>query len=217
MKTTLAIAAAGLALGVAGSASATVVIGTGPGTVQPDENVLFTNNPSPGTTIDGITNQTDTLVAISGGETLVGDGGQARTQAQTGAIDTTFTFHGLTGQTLGFDLVDPHIAFANTEFRVFGGTATQLTLTFVDTAGTTFTSTFAIPRNGFFNATTQDNQLINYFSIAANGSIGDIRQFRIGGVTAVPEPASWAMMILGLGGVGAMMRRRQHERATSVA
>ena len=29
-------------------------------------------------------------------------------------------------------------------------------------------------------------------------------------IAEVPEPATWAMMILGFGGVGAMMRRRRY-------
>jgi hypothetical protein len=36
---------------------------------------------------------------------------------------------------------------------------------------------------------------------------GDVFNFEVGG--GVPEPASWAMMIVGLGGVGAIVRRRQ--------
>jgi hypothetical protein len=35
------------------------------------------------------------------------------------------------------------------------------------------------------------------------------KQFRVELPTAVPEPATWAMMILGFGGIGAMMRRRR--------
>lgn len=31
----------------------------------------------------------------------------------------------------------------------------------------------------------------------------------VGAVAAVPEPATWALMILGMGGVGALMRRRR--------
>ncbi|WP_293682759.1 PEPxxWA-CTERM sorting domain-containing protein, partial [uncultured Phenylobacterium sp.] len=120
--------------------------------------------------------------------------------------------------TLGFDLFDPALAFTSTEFRIFGGTATELTLTFVDTAGEVFTSTLAALPNGFFNARAIDGQQIDYFSIAANGTIGDVRQIRLGGVAlddggnvgnAVPEPATWAMMILGFGAAGAMLRRRR--------
>ena len=218
MKKSFALAAAIVAAGLSTPAWATIVIDVGPGVLQPDENVLFNNNPPPGTTVNGITNQTDTLVAISGGETLVGNGGQARLRAQTGTIDSTFTYNGVAGQTLGFDLFDPTLAFTSTEFRIFGGTATELTLTFVDTGGQVFTSTLAAPPNGFFNARAIDGQQIDHFSIAANGTIGDVRQIRIGGVAQdnggviggpVPEPATWALMIMGFGGAGAMLRRRR--------
>lgn len=216
MRMTYLGAAAALALAVSTPAFATIVIDVGPGVLQPDENLLFTNNPTPGTTIQGITNQSDSLLSISGGEILVGDGGQARVEAQTGTIDSTFTYRGRTGQTLGFDFLDPALSFTSTEFRIFGGTATQLVLTFVDTEGEVFTSTLAAPPNGFFNARAIDGQRIDYFSIAANGTIGDVRQIRVGGVgsAAVPEATTWALMILGFGGAGAMLRRRRERFAS---
>ena len=216
MKTQLATVASVLALLIAAPAAANVMIGTGAGTIQPDENLLFTNNPANGTTINGVTNQTGTLVSIAGGEVLAGNGGQARLEAADGLLNTAFTYNGLAGQTLGFDLADPALAFTQAEFRLFvgGGTATQATLTFLDTAGQQFQNTFAIPSNGFFNAQALDGQQINSFSIAANGSFEDVRQVRIGGVATipvglVPEPAGWALMILGFGGVGGLIRRQR--------
>ena len=214
MKNFWACAGSALALMVAVPASATVVIGTGAGTIQPDENVLFNNNPPNGLTVQGITNQSGTLVSITGGETLAGSGGQARLDAADGLIDTTFDVNGgPTDQLLLFDLADAGLAFTEAEFRLFGGTATQATLTFFDTDGESFTGAFAIPSNGFFNAFAVDNQQIDYFTVAANGSIGDVRQIRIGGIgdilSAIPEPESWALMILGFGGIGATLRQRR--------
>lgn len=216
MRTQLATAVSALALLIAAPASATVIIGTGAGTIQPDENLLFTNNPANGTTVAGVTNQTNTSVSFSGGEILAGNGGQARIEGADGLINTTFTFNGLTDQRLGIDLTNPALGFTETEFRIFvgGGTATQATLTFRDTAGMQFQNTFDIPSNGFFNAQAIDGQQINFFSIATNGSFEDVRQVRIGGVATipaglVPEPASWALMIMGFGGVGGLVRRRR--------
>jgi hypothetical protein len=197
------------------SANATIILDVGPGVLQPDENLLFNNNPTPGLVIEGVTNQTGTGVTIEGGETLTPSGGQARLDTTDGKISSSFTYRGFANQLAGFDLTDGALAFTEAEFRLFGGTATEATLTFVDTAGEVFTQTFAILPNGFFNARAIDGQLIDYFTLSANGSIGDIRQIRIGGVTAiVPEPGAWAMMIMGFGGVGALMRRRRTAVAT---
>jgi hypothetical protein len=41
-----------------------------------------------------------------------------------------------------------------------------------------------------------------------NGSFSGTLSFAL---TAMPEPASWAMMIVGFGGIGAMLRRRRRE------
>ena len=213
MRVGLAALSAALGVSAALPASAMVIIGTGAGTVQPDENVLFTNDPANGLTIQGVTNQSATGVSISGGEVLAGNGGQARVESADGLINTNFTFNSLANQTLGFDLTDPAKAFTDAEFRIFvgKGTATQATLTFVDTAGQQFQNTFDIPSNGFFNAVASDGEKINYFSVATNGSVEDVRQIRIGGIGgfAVPEPASWALMILGFGGLGANLRRHR--------
>ena len=43
-------------------------------------------------------------------------------------------------------------------------------------------------------------------------SVGDTGR-NVGGGPGVPEPATWAMMILGLGGVGATLRRRRSAMA----
>ena len=195
----------------AGAANAAIVLDVGAGGLHGDENLQFKNNPAPGMTIEGSTNQTNTSVTIAGGEALTAAGGQ-RLDTTDGLISTPFSFHGLSNQLVGFDLSDAGRAFGETEFRVSGGTATQLTMTFADTAGEIFSHTFAIPANGLFNAKATDGTPIDYFSLAANGTIGDVRQIRIGGVTevgAVPEPMTWTMMIVGFGGVGALMRRRR--------
>lgn len=215
MKIAIATALAALACSAALPANALIVIGTGAGALQPPENVLFTNNPPNGLTITGVTNQTATGVSISGGETLVGSGGQASVTAADGLINTAFAFNGTANQSLGFDLTNPAQAFTSAEFRIFvgAGTATQATLTFVDTSGQQFQSTFAIPANGFFNALATNGEQINYFSVATNGSFEDARQIRLGGVGAVgalvPEPTAWALMIMGVGGIGASLRRRR--------
>jgi hypothetical protein len=43
----------------------------------------------------------------------------------------------------------------------------------------------------------------------AFGGVSDLRQVRIGGISAVPEPTSWAMMLIGFGAVGYSMGGRK--------
>jgi hypothetical protein len=228
MRVAFITAASAIALVSATSAGATIVIGAGPGTLQPPENVLFTNNPAPGTTITGVTNQTNSGVTIRGGEVLVGNGGQARVEASDGLISSMASaFGGLPASQLSFDLTDPNLGFTSTEFRIFvgSGTATSATLTFLDTQGESFTNTFDILPNGFFNARAIDGQVIDRFSFTTNGTFEDVRQVRVGGVAAVPnvpgavvpEPATWGLMILGFGGTGAMLRQARRRSALALA
>jgi hypothetical protein len=215
MRLGLLAATAALAVVAAAPASATIFIGTGPGVVQPDENVLFNNNPPDGLIVFGITNDTGALVSFTGGETLVGNGGQARLESGDGLLSTTFDFDGLAGQSLGINLVNPTLGISQAEFRVFvgGGTATSLTVTAFDTDGAQFQQTLGIPTNGFFYLDTADDQLIDRFSLVANGTVQEIRQVRVSpvaiGGNQVPEPATWAMMVLGFGAAGALLRRRR--------
>ena len=56
------------------------------------------------------------------------------------------------------------------------------------------------------------------FGITGTGSNAELNSFKAGNLTgsfggAVPEPASWALMIMGFGGVGALVRRRKMSAA----
>jgi hypothetical protein len=228
MKYLGAACAAALSLGLASPASALIVFGTGSGVVQPEENVLYNEGEPQALTVTGATNQSATLVAISGGETLRARGGQARVQAVEGMINTGFSFNGQANQLIGVDLVDGAKAFHMAEFKLQmgDGTASEVTLTLFDTAGHSYQDTFAYPSNGFFYAYVTGDTLIDRFSIAANGSFRDIRQLRLGGIVpldegvhvnpnGIPEPASWALMILGFGGAGATLRRRRGAAAAA--
>lgn len=52
----------------------------------------------------------------------------------------------------------------------------------------------------------------------ANGALGGTVAFQAGAVAAaVPEPATWAMMLLGFGAIGASMRRRRARNVSQLA
>ena len=216
MKRIVGAVATAAAIAVAWAAPAPITRDGGAGGRHPAENLRFDNNLTPALVIEGQTNQTGTAVTVTGGELLSPGRGAPRVDTTDGKLSTAFSFNGFDDQLAGFDLTDAGKAFTSTEFRVIAGTATEVTLTFVDTAGEVFQKTFAIPANGYFNALATDGQLINYFSIAANGTVNDIRQIRIGGiqdiVTPIPEPSAWALMILGFGGAGAALRSRRRTR-----
>jgi len=54
---------------------------------------------------------------------------------------------------------------------------------------------------------------INSLAFTFDPGILTAKQFRVDGVSdAIPEPATWGLMILGIGFAGAVMRRRQRQQ-----
>jgi len=75
------------------------------------------------------------------------------------------------------------------------------------------TSSYALDKNGnnFFNAF--DGTFSSVKMTFTNGAtVADVAQFRLNtapAVAAVPEPATWALMLLGFAGIGFTIRRRR--------
>lgn len=188
-----------------------------PGAVQPDENVLLPVGQT-GTTVLGETNQTHTGVTFQSlscttagncstfGETLTTPAnGQAR-------IETTETPSSLSG--MQFFLTDGG-GFTEFEFNLFNSLNLTQSLTLFGLTGgvTPFSQTFNLDGNGqnFFAGLATGGDVFTKVAFDASGTgATDIRQIRIGGLgdVAVPEPGTWALMILGFGLIGTALRQR---------
>jgi hypothetical protein len=121
----------------------------------------------------------------------------------------------ITGLTVGQSY---HLSFewAAAQLRNRTGDITeQLHVTF---GGQSFdTEILGVPSGGFsgwkaagFNFTaTSGSQVLKFLSIGTPNSLPPIASIDGVSLTAVPEPAVWAMMLIGFGGMGAMLRRRR--------
>ena len=200
MKRFLPLAAMALPFAVAAPASAAITITASPGPVQPGENVLATSSTSAATMI-GTTNQTSTLVSISSLNadvlTSTGSQGQARFEATDGSLDTAniFLTNGGTFTTAEFNLFSALTGTSSVQISVNGGAA----------------QTFSIGNGqNFFGITATGGDTISSIAFNTNGAgVADLRQLRVSGITAaVPEPGTWALMLLGFGAIGTALRRR---------
>lgn len=123
---------------------------------------------------------------------------------------------------LSFEL--ENATFTSLEFRVTpidtnmpGPTGDWvLVLNGFDTNGDAWSDSFdGLGANEFFNIYAVNGQRItsaNFTMSTRQGAIQKVAQIRIDGAmanTVVPEPSTWALMILGFGGAGAMLRRRR--------
>lgn len=199
-------------------ASAAIVLcpnDTGPGPCPAtDENVLINRGTAP--TITGTTNNTGVGVTFSSStETnLVGTAGG---QASVGTADSDGLLNSLT-----FAL-QSGFGFRVAEFNLSPLSGNQMNeaisaiLTFATPTGTS-QRTVSIATNGEnrINISGNANEVftgITFIGDPSNTGISDLRQLRLGGVAsltaAVPEPSTWAMMLLGMFGIGASMRTRR--------
>ena len=212
MNTIMKTAFAATAIVAAAPASAAIVITQSPGAVQPEENVLFDVDQAVDTTVIGTTNNTNTVVEFVSDETLdvSGSSGQARIEGVDGSLDSLLV-----------RLADDQFTFTEFEFNLFNpdnGT-TSVTITLSD--GTV--QSFDLSPNGqnFFGIQATDGSTLTSVAFQTDGTgVADVRQVRIGGIAsvtaAVPEPATWALLLLGFFGIGGMMRRTGAVRSLDV-
>lgn len=197
-------------VGVRSARAAIIFYPHQPGAVQPDENLLF-NDPSltlQGTTVDGITNTSGTLFDITGQETLLADGGQAKVSG----LDGTFT-----SMSIVPDAADTFFTEFEANLLVYssrGPTPTgTVTVTATNKLGVVTTNSYSVGAGqNFFGLLATDPDLLRLITISSTVDLADIRQIRVGGLVgpeSVPEPATLALFGVGLFAAAGRLRRRR--------
>lgn len=192
------------AIGVAAPASAAVTVCSGGGCApQPHSNVQVTGGQT-GSTVSGTLNNAPGTVEFTSAQPLAtqGAGVAAASGGLTDPLDISFT--GGLINALEFNL--NALTGGTVSFSFSGG----------DSNGVT-TGPLTLGANGsnFFNVSGGSFDRIS-ISFGDNASLQDIRQVRLAAANAVgsvPEPATWALMILGFGAVAGTMRRRRARTA----
>jgi hypothetical protein len=199
LNTLLIAGIAGLCFaGSAASASVVFLPGNNP---QPgEENILL--NSGTGTTVTGTTNQSNVLVDFSSstGQTLIaGSSGQAKiTTNDNGGLLTSIVVTS-PGKTFTDFILDPEHSGAFT-VKV---TANDGTFTDNLPGG---------PGSNFLTILAQNNETISSIAITSTAGFTSFDQPRISGIAAaVPEPSTWAMMLLGFAGLGFAFRQTRRK------
>jgi len=167
-----------------------------------------------GTSVGGNVNNADKLgltdaqaaVTFSSSSSLnLNGGGEATVTGSMGNLDVLFG--------TGWD----SITFAFQNLKAYD--LSHFTLAVTDSSGVTnfnwpSCSICEITGKGENKFTVNGSGITN-LAFSFDPSIGTAKQFRVelgsGTVPGVPEPATWAMLIMGFGAVGGMMRVRQRK------
>lgn len=218
MKLKLATAALAIAGALAGSASAATVITFSPYqfTLNPGETLVsnFDAPTAPGYILGG------TASILTGNTPL---GAAPATSATTADTTSFLSVQGAQFETISTPLIR-EISF------YIGSVDTYNTITFTHSGGgteaftgtdlTTATAAFDLA-NGNQTASSSNGRYTFNFTAPVTGVRLDSSQnsFEISniGAVAVPEPATWGLMIVGFGGIGAVLRRRQSMGSVATA
>jgi hypothetical protein len=194
-----AVAGIGLAIAAAPAHAAIVVCAQGSSCVSDTTNVKlgdFTN----AATVTGTVGVGGPLVTFASTQgNLSTHPGAATVFAADGSLLTNLTFTILTG-------------FTAAEFNLENGDPSSFLVTLTDSGGDTFSQTLTkLNGSNIFNIVAPAGTTYTSGTFTSSGGgFADLKQLRVTLATAaVPEPATWAMILLGFGGIAISLRRRR--------
>lgn len=200
----VALASSALGLGIAAPAQGAIVVcSQGASCVSGTTNVnlgAYTNAP----TVTGNVGIGGPLVTFSSTNgNLSTNSGAATIFTTSGALLTNLTFQVLSG-------------FTAAEFNLEKGSPSTFSVSLTDSGGDTFLQTLsALNGSNIFNLVAPAGTTYTSATFTSTGGgFADFKQLRLitsAAVAAVPEPATWAMMLMGFCGIGIAMGRRRRD------
>lgn len=186
------------------NAAVSIDFSAGTGGLAPGETSFasFDSGPSSYGGVVGTLFQVMTGTDGNGADPAVGTMGDPYLSVLGGGV-ANFVFAGLSQ--LGFDYGS---ADAYNTFQLFFSDGTSETLTGADIINAAADGNQTDPRtNGRVTFTAAANQLITGLQLSSTQNSLETDNFGI--ISSVPEPATWALMIFGIAGIGGAMRRRR--------
>jgi hypothetical protein len=192
-----ALVGIGLAIAAAPAQAAIVVCAQGSSCVMDTTNV----------NLDAFTDAgTVTGTVGIGGPLVTFESTQGNLSTNPGAA-TVFTADGSLLTNLTFTILS---GFTAAEFNLENGDPSSFLVTLTDSGGDAFSQTLTkLNGSNIFNIVAPAGTTYTSATFTSTGGgFADLKQLRVTLATAVPEAATWAMMLLGFGGIGMAMRRR---------
>lgn len=194
----LASALFGVALTAVPAEAAITVCSQGASCIKNTTNVNLDTNTNVAT-VTGNVGAGGPLVTFSSTDgNLSSNSGAASVELADGGSLTNLTFTILAG-------------FSAAEFNLEKGSPTSFLVDLTDSAGDSFSQTLSsLNGSNIFNIVAPAGTVLTGATFSSSGGgFADFKQLRVTLASAVPEPATWAMMLFGLGAIGFASRRRR--------